>query len=1080
MKKHNALSFLAVGVLATVAAVGPACVSQRPSRNGVFNENQYIRKDFLVRAGDGSTTDNGWFLKVTIMETSQPNPLGASVLVPGYEGQTGGWGMLAGGAPLVRFRVTQDKLQMINMKELWQPNDATTKTVRTEEVVNSWTATNVDLKYRINLDGEKTNFYEENQELDWQVRQWVKLNLNKNDLTDLATFGPYYNSIFHMCTMADHATSTMVPNSFRVDEDEDYMEWTVNVTVPYDPYADPSCGSLMSLDDQVNFDLLGRTNISFNLKYSFVRAKPVNTTEYQPLVLDEKDPIQHKYGPIQVLGVSRDQDSGLLAARQMVGRFNPNKPIVYYFEDNVPQWIKDYYTAPGALKDKTNEILAQTGASVRVDFKEWNDGGIERHYGDVRYNFIRWMTGFDNTQAYAGVTNPFSDPRTGELLSADITLNDVPFQDYYVQRIDAYLKSVGASEGINSADPWTEGACSDGETKPVVPSEKAAQHNKNSLYSKFQYYLGRPVETNGTMGPKDFIVQQDADFYKAFYMIQPYMIFADPTYNPYVIPEGGSGVYGIDGATAFIEMARKAAELRTINASIDRGENPVEGITGPDGIERVLQFVNNYRKLMTNQRNFRVAKASLFGRHQDPYEIVSLESMMAKTARKCVDGQWETKEDWAARIKKNYWAEVSWHEFGHAMGLEHNFMGSIDRPNWATDGEGNYTYYTSSIMEYTGNAVRIQDFMGWGSYDEAAIAWIYSNNGYTNAGAKGDSISGQSKSGSTDFTPPWQDPLGFKDDGTEKQFLFCSHQHLQYTPLCRMGDTGVTPSEIVANDLDHYEWLYQWRNFRGYRKFWNVMTYGGDQVELILDMRRFMSLWAFDWAGSSLTDTFRRIGLTQPDPNGSSVQYFAQLNNKFNKEASTANQMSAAFHKAVIQQSAGERPYRTIYDKYYGDTTQQGIILDKIYAMMGWVGLWPTDNYDMNQAGYYISSYASMGDGSFEAVSEDAVASMVGGQYDAFPYFVPYAVSLFAQDTHDPSFNGRIEVRDWIGGFVFTPSPGLLGLLPRPRDPVQDGALRRRVPQHARDLRVRPSAPVGFPQRVRGTGQAHVDLGVRA
>ena len=129
--------------------------------------------------------------------------------------------------------------------------------------------------------------------------------------------------------------------------------------------------------------------------------------------------------------------------------------------------------------------------------------------------------------------------------------------------------------------------------------------------------------------------------------------------------------------------------------------------------------------------------------------------------------------------------------------------------------------------------------------------------------------------------------------------------------------------------------------------------------------------------------------------------------------------MVAAFHKAVIQQSAGERPYKTVYDKYYGDVTQQGIILDKLFAMQGFVGIWPTDNYDQNQAGYYIASYSGIGDSSYQYVAQDTVSSMIGGQYDVFPYFVPLAVAQFAQDTHDPSFFGRIEARDWIGGHVF-------------------------------------------------------------
>jgi hypothetical protein len=129
--------------------------------------------------------------------------------------------------------------------------------------------------------------------------------------------------------------------------------------------------------------------------------------------------------------------------------------------------------------------------------------------------------------------------------------------------------------------------------------------------------------------------------------------------------------------------------------------------------------------------------------------------------------------------------------------------------------------------------------------------------------------------------------------------------------------------------------------------------------------------------------------------------------------------MVAAFHKAIIAQSTGERPVRTVYDTYYGDVTQQGIILDKLFAMQGWVALWPSDNYDQNQAGSYISSFSDAPDSSYQYNAEDTVDFMLGGQYDAFPYFAPLAVAAFAQDTHSPAFGGRVEVRNWIGGHVF-------------------------------------------------------------
>src|SRR5579859_5595240 len=147
MNKRILRAFVATGALAMLCASW-GCVADRPSRNGVFNENQYLRKAFIVRPGDQNATDPGWMLKATIVSTSSPNPLGHLNLGTGAE---------SGGA-YVRFNVTSDALQMINMRELDSSQDINNQGTRTGEVVNQWAATNVDLKYRVNLDGEKTNY----------------------------------------------------------------------------------------------------------------------------------------------------------------------------------------------------------------------------------------------------------------------------------------------------------------------------------------------------------------------------------------------------------------------------------------------------------------------------------------------------------------------------------------------------------------------------------------------------------------------------------------------------------------------------------------------------------------------------------------------------------------------------------------------------------------------------------------------------------------------------------------------------------------------------------------------------------
>src|SRR4029079_7587309 len=123
--KHALL--LAAAFAATSGAYG--CGSDRPARNGVFNENVYLRKDFLVRSGDSDdkgnpTAGKGWILKATITDTSSPNPLGGLDFWPGLQSI----------GPLVRLRVAEDHLEMLAALEL----SSETSAGRVSEVIDAW------------------------------------------------------------------------------------------------------------------------------------------------------------------------------------------------------------------------------------------------------------------------------------------------------------------------------------------------------------------------------------------------------------------------------------------------------------------------------------------------------------------------------------------------------------------------------------------------------------------------------------------------------------------------------------------------------------------------------------------------------------------------------------------------------------------------------------------------------------------------------------------------------------------------------------------------------------------------------
>src|SRR5215472_10544404 len=591
---------LALGALSLACVFGNGCVADRPSRNGVFNENQYLRKAFIVRPGDATNPDNGWMLKATVVDASEPNVFG-----------DGMFGVFAGahnGGELFHFNITSDKLEMKSNREITTDVGTDPNVSHLGETVNAWPITNVDLKYRVNLDGEKTNFYEENQELDWQIRQYVKVNFDKNDVSDIAPLGPFINYNVQNCADMANASATLVPGSFLVDEPHEYMEWSVQVTLPIKWTQD--CYEAFG-PNGASAARLGRNNETLILKYTMVRngqmavsrgGTPTATpTPYTPLIVPEKDAIQKKYGPIYWYTINRDPTTGLLAANQYVVRFDPTKEIKWYFEQGFPAQYLPYFTTNAkvlgktpalsnitTIEDATNKVLTDSGAAARLSFHLYNeplDDGtpVNRVFGDVRFNMLRWVQSVDQQSQFAGATAFTIDPRTGEALNSDIVFENFQIHDYYSARIDAYLQSIGASTDspFNPTD-WTDpvdamgntiscSASNVGQAAPLIPKIAVAAHNGGStLYQKMQSYLYKPVGQYGPLGPQDFILghtDDNNDFYNAYFAVLPYLVYGDPAANPFVTSKGGSGTLGVGTAAQTLwGMIDKEAQFHQLQA----------------------------------------------------------------------------------------------------------------------------------------------------------------------------------------------------------------------------------------------------------------------------------------------------------------------------------------------------------------------------------------------------------------------------------------------------------------------------------------------------------------------------------
>ncbi len=94
----------------------------------------------------------------------------------------------------------------------------------------------------------------------------------------------------------------------------------------------------------------------------------------------------------------------------------PVKPIVWWIENTTPYEFREYIRTGVEKWNQAFELIGYENAvqvKVQPDTAEWDAG-------DIRYNVLRWTS--SPSPRYSGYGPSFVDPRTGEILGADIML----------------------------------------------------------------------------------------------------------------------------------------------------------------------------------------------------------------------------------------------------------------------------------------------------------------------------------------------------------------------------------------------------------------------------------------------------------------------------------------------------------------------------------------------------------------------------------------------------------------------------------------------------------------------------------
>ena len=110
----------------------------------------------------------------------------------------------------------------------------------------------------------------------------------------------------------------------------------------------------------------------------------------------------------------------------------PKQPIVYYVDHQVPVKYRRWVREGIEYWNKAYEEVGIVGA-IEVVYQDATTGAnMEKDPEDVRYNFVRWLTNGIGTAIGPSRVNP----KTGEILDADVVLTDGWIRAYWFQYND--------------------------------------------------------------------------------------------------------------------------------------------------------------------------------------------------------------------------------------------------------------------------------------------------------------------------------------------------------------------------------------------------------------------------------------------------------------------------------------------------------------------------------------------------------------------------------------------------------------------------------------------------------------------
>ncbi|MDD0853301.1 zinc-dependent metalloprotease [Halobacteriovorax sp. GB3] len=767
MKKLTMLATLTMSALVLVG-----CAKDKPY-DEVYKAPEVGSKGLYqitqkVTQKNGSVSDEP--VKYLYVPMTMGTPREVPEAMPFYQGQE----------KIVRLQWSKDGLEVLEVEkdERFSDNDLNDTPVLT--------IPGNQLSYRCREDayGECTNNEEVNSEQEWYDTTHFKPDfegLKVKEVNELDVFAL--------------RSSCLSPNGTKL-VDYEVQPGVINVELEKTYKVNKSWNCLWTNYIRDNFSYNG---FKVRFFYSLVRLDKLASPGYKAVDYPTPDHDEFGYFKNEELVLKDDFDSQRKERKILLNRWNPernNGELVYHLSDsfNKPENAllkKATYDTIEAM----NNGLKKIGSPFTIKLEEPSG----KKSGDLRYNMVVLI---DDPLANGllGYGPTVTNPQTGEIVQGHVNMYGgvlkAMTRSVYESAVDISIDEVNEKKGESVAQVRFAVAPSALGNLPESLAVSNIQTQKVPLPSQIQ-----PLPTKQAPA----VASKNAEV-------------ASSKMNVHAHSHALKGKLHNHDHHAFERRAQeRISTTRDMRLDIAQSMNKEELDDFQKEVQKEQERLNHYA-----ENN---AYATEFFQVGGTAKVIYPE-LLAIADIKNEDGTLKRWNELSASQKskatdiilvKSYRSTLV-HEFGHNLGLRHNFMGSWDKENFYTKEEAKTELGLddapaySSIMDY--GFSQFNELNAFGKYDLAALRFAYKREVETKDGSivkvKG-AVSDLEKE--------------LKANGQElKSYQYCTDENAGLSSMCNRFDEGTSLVEIANHRIKRYKDYYKYRNFRDERL--NFSTYG--------------------------------------------------------------------------------------------------------------------------------------------------------------------------------------------------------------------------------------------------------------